>query len=156
MSVLLTRRLRDIHGQTLVEFALVSFLLLTTILGVVEISRMVLVYTSIANAARTGARYAIVHGSYASTSSGPSDNPASVVTVVKNFAGAGALNTANFTATCTASSAPSGSICIHYPNTTNTPGSLVKVTVAYRYDPLMRYLPLSINLTSTSEGVITF
>ena len=68
------------------------------LLSIVEISRMALVYTTVANAARAGARYAIVHGATRTGSgvdgpSGPAQNPPQVVTVVKNFASAGLLST---------------------------------------------------------------
>ncbi|HYV61739.1 MAG TPA: TadE/TadG family type IV pilus assembly protein, partial [Bryobacteraceae bacterium] len=73
------------------EFAVVAFLSLILLLSIVEISRMTLVYTTVANAARAGARYAIVHGGTRTGSgvdgpSGPAQNPAQVVTVVRNFA----------------------------------------------------------------------
>ena len=44
------------RGQTLVEFSLVAFLCMILLLSIVEISRMALVYTTVANAARAGAR----------------------------------------------------------------------------------------------------
>ena len=59
---------------------------------------MLLVYTAIADAAREGVRYAIVHGSSRGTgsgqnnASGPSSNPAQVITIIDNFAGTGPLN----------------------------------------------------------------
>jgi len=55
--------LHDCRGQALVEFALCTVLLLALIFAVVEFGRMMLCYTTIANGARIGARYAIVHGS---------------------------------------------------------------------------------------------
>ena len=90
--------------------------------------------------ARTGARYAIVHGS---------DNlatTAQIQTVVKNF-----LSTAPVDAT-----RPGITIDVNYP-TCNAPGCKVTVTATYPYDPLISYFPWpAINLKSTSQGVITF
>ena len=93
-----TTNRRGRAGQTLVEFSLVTFLTVVLFLGIVEISRMVLVYTTVANAARAGARYAVVHGSNhtgagANGPSGPGNNPPQVVTVIKNVASAGLLST---------------------------------------------------------------
>jgi hypothetical protein len=121
-------------GQTLVEFSLVTFLTIILLLAVVEISRMVLVYTTVANAARAGARYAVVHGSDrtgggADGPSGPGNNPAQVVTVIKNFASAGA---------------------------SNLPGQLLSVTVIYPYDPFTSYFPLRVRLGSVTQGVILY
>ena len=110
---------------------------------------MALVYTTIANAARAGARYSIVHGGTRTGSgvdgpSGPAQNPAQVVTVIKNFASAGLLTTSNLI------------ITVNYPGASNAPGQLVSVTVIYPYDPLTTYFPLRVRLGSMSQGVIAF
>jgi Flp pilus assembly protein TadG len=137
--------LRDCRGQALVEFALCTVLLLAVIFSVVEFGRMMLCYTTIANGARIGARYAIVHGS---------DNPptTSIVAVVKDFMQAGTVSASTATVTVT------------YPGKVNgtsvnctAPGCRVSVTVSYPYDPLMTYFSLgSITLASSSQGVITW
>jgi Flp pilus assembly protein TadG len=121
-----------------VEFALVSVLLVMLLFGVVELSRMVLVYTTIANAARAGTRYAIVHGS---------DNtatPAQIKTVVQDFLSAAPIDPTRATMPDPAYSC-------------KDPGCSVEITVTYPYDPLISYFPISgFSLTSTSKGVITY
>jgi Flp pilus assembly protein TadG len=136
-------------GQTLVEFSLVAFMTIILFLAIVEISRMVLVYTTVANAARAGARYAVVHGSNhtgagANGPSGPGNNPTQVVTVIKNFASAGLLNTNALL------------ITVNYPNASNLPGRLVSVSVVYPYDPFTSFLPLRVRLGSATQGVIVY
>jgi Flp pilus assembly protein TadG len=138
------------RGSSLLEFALIAVVFILVLLGVVEMGRMVLVYTTVANAARAGARYAIVHGgdrtgTGADGPSGPG-NISQVQTVVKNFASAGLLTTGNLT------------ISVIYPNGANAVGSPVSVTVTYPYDPLVPFFDplLSNTLGSTSQGVITF
>jgi hypothetical protein len=114
---------------------------------------MVLVYTTIANAARAGARYAIVHGGDRTGSGvdGPSASSdySQVCTVVKNFASSGALDTSKLTC--------AGRITVTY-TPSNASGSSVKVKVNYPYDPWVTYfVPLSsVTLSSMSQGVITF
>jgi Flp pilus assembly protein TadG len=143
-------RRKNQRGQSLVEFSLVCFLLYIVSFAVVEIGRMVLVYTTVANSARAGVRYASVHGSSrtaglgASNAAGPGNNPAQVVTVIGNFASAGLLSTGRL------------NITVHYPGGSNAPGQLVSVTVIYPYDPLTTWLPFRVNLGSTSQGVIAF
>jgi Flp pilus assembly protein TadG len=133
-----------------VEFSLVTFMVCMLVMGVVEMGRMILVYTTVANAARAGARYAIVHGSSraagagSTNASGPSNNPAQVLKVITNFAGAGMLTTSRLV------------ITVAYPGSSNAPGQLVSVTVKYPYDPLTTWLPLRVNLGSTTQGVIAF
>ncbi len=117
--------------------------------GVVEISRVVLVYTTVANAARAGARYAVVHGSNRTGGgvdgpSGPGNNPPQVVTVIKNFASAGLLNTSRLI------------ITVNYPGGSNLPGQPLSVTVIYPYDPLTSYFPLRVRLGSETQAVILY
>ena len=50
------------RGQGLVEFALILPLLLLLMMGIVEFGYVFIVYTSVFNAAREGARHGIVHG----------------------------------------------------------------------------------------------
>ena len=72
MRVKLARRLRVEEGASMVEFSLVAVLLIIMLLSVVEMARMVLTYTTVADAASAGMRYAIVNGSdQTSTESGP-------------------------------------------------------------------------------------
>jgi Flp pilus assembly protein TadG len=155
ISRLFKRVLAGTRGSSLVEFGLVSVLLVLVILGVVEMSRMVLVYTTIANAARAGARYAIVHGSDRPTGlgvDGPSGPGAysQICTVVKNFASVGLLDTSKLTCT--------NRITVTYTPSNNKVGSNVQVYVTYPYDPWITYFaPLgSVTLRSISQGVITF
>jgi len=139
------------EGNTLVEFALVGFSFIILLLGVVEMGRMLLVYTSIANAARAGSRYAIVHGGERTGSgidgpSGPTCPCAQVDKVVKSFASSGLVTTSNLT------------ITVEYPDGTNTAGSRVTVKVMYPYDPLIGFFNSMLGTTmgTISEGVITF
>jgi Flp pilus assembly protein TadG len=48
------------QGQSLVEFALVLPLLLVVLFGILDFGRVIYAYNAISNAARTGARVAIV------------------------------------------------------------------------------------------------
>jgi Flp pilus assembly protein TadG len=142
-------RWREDRGNNLVEFALISFMFIMVLAGVVELGRMVLVYNTIANAAREGTRYAIVHGAdQTSTPSGPG-NPCTctaVNTVITNFASAGLINTSAMT------------ITVAYPNGNNNAGSPVTVKVLYTYDPFVGFFGSLLNVTlgSTSEGIITY
>lgn len=136
-------------GSSLIEFAVSAFLLVMVLLSIVEFGRMLLVYNAVANAARAGVRYAIVHGGNRTGSgvngpSGPGANPPEVVTWVQTIGGTGMLNSAQLT------------INVTYPDGSNGTGSRVNVQVTYPYDPLVAYFPVAVNLSSTSEGVIAF
>lgn len=138
-------RLANERGAALVEMSLVALLFMTLLFGAVEVGNVMLTYTTIATAAREGARYAIVHGANRTPASGPGDDPADVVTVVENLTTAAGLVTANIRTPI-----------VTYPDTTNTTGSRVKVTVTYPYNSLVSILPLNVTLTSTTEGIICY
>jgi Flp pilus assembly protein TadG len=137
-------------GQGLVEFSVVAMLSVIMLLFVMEMGRMLLVYATVANAARAGLRYAIVHGSTRATgatvdsASGPAANPAQVLTVIKNFASAGLLTTSRLVVNVT------------YPGASNAPGQIVNITVVYPYDPLTTYFSKTLRLGSATQGVIVF
>jgi Flp pilus assembly protein TadG len=140
------------RGATIIEFAIVTFLLLLVIFASLEFDRLTLVYTTLANSARVGARYAIVHGATRTGTGDPASGAtdySNVVTVVRNHAGAGMLRTANVTVSVEypASSSPS--------DPGNSRGAPVVVTVTYPYDPFT-LLPLTVTLRSSSRGIIVF
>jgi hypothetical protein len=56
------RRQRD-SGQELVEYAIVFPVLMLMLLGIIEFGRIIYSYNAISNAAREGARYAVVPAS---------------------------------------------------------------------------------------------
>ena len=48
-------------GQALVEFALVSIILFTLLIGITDLARFYFTYSSMSNAAREGSRYATIN-----------------------------------------------------------------------------------------------
>lgn len=154
-----TQLLKREEGSSIFEFSLSAFMLVMVLLGVVEMGRMILVYTTITNAARAGARYAIVHGvdRTGTGTGGPSGSGSvtQVQTVVQNFASAGLI------------SLPTSAITVTYPQASatgpctsagNAVGCTVQVAVSYPFTPLLGYYNsmLSVSLSNTSEGVITY
>jgi Flp pilus assembly protein TadG len=143
------------QGNATVEFALISVMSMMLLLGVVEMGRMILVYTTIAHAAKYGARYAIVHGYFRSGTTNTTATVTAIQTQVQNFTGIAPLTTSNV------------AVAVNYPTYafdgktycgTNATGCLVQVKVTYPFTPLLGYFNsmLSVNLSSTSEGVITY
>ena len=136
-------------GQSLVEFSIVGLMVCILLLATLEVSRLVLAYTTVANAARAGLRYAVVHGSSRTGAgidgpSGPGANPPEVLTVITDFAGAGSLSRSGLL------------ITVAYPGGSNAPGQLVTVTAVYVYDPLTTFIPFGARLGSTTQGVIAY
>jgi hypothetical protein len=69
-------RSRRQRGQALTEFALVAPMFLLLLLATIEFGRAVYYVQMLDNAAREGARYAIVHGANSLCPSGPMPNDA--------------------------------------------------------------------------------
>jgi hypothetical protein len=106
---------------------------------------MLVVYTTLANAARVGTRYAIVHGSDSSAT------VAQVQAVVTGYLWAAPMNGGNATVNVTYGGTGCGTAA-----TTAVPGCNVTVAVTYPFTPLISYFPLSVTLGSTSQGVIAY
>lgn len=125
--------LRNERGQALVEFALASLLLFMLLFGILEGSRAVFYYNSLASLARDGARFAIVRGS----DSGRETNEAAVRTFVQGRA-VGLTPSVSVTWT---------------PDT--RPGSTVQVQVNHTFTSVAPFLGLGPNaLTATSQMTV--
>ena len=76
-------------GQALAEFAIVAPIFFLVLFAVIDFGRYVYYVQVLNNAAREGARYAIVHGALAlPPRTGPPDDPSGsrVISVVRNYA----------------------------------------------------------------------
>jgi Flp pilus assembly protein TadG len=125
-------------GQAAVEFALVLLFLFILFVSMLELILMMHAYNTLADSAKEGVRYAIVHGTGNSSCSGPgtatiscSGSPYSQVqAAVTNYAGLSLHSTSTMTINVDYNpNGANGSAC-------NVPGCMVKVTVQYPYQPL--------------------
>jgi Flp pilus assembly protein TadG len=144
-------------GQAIVEFALTVVLLMLLMFALLELSIFMYTYSVLANAAKEGVRYAIVHGSNSGSASGPSTGSASsppctssssnvtdVVNQTKNFAGFTLRDKSNV------------NIFVCYLNGNNKLNSLVQVSVSYVYRPLFGFNWPSATVYANSAGRIVF
>jgi Flp pilus assembly protein TadG len=123
---------RDQHGQTAVEFALVAPILIVMLLGIIQLGVAFHDYVTLTDAARAGARKAIV----ARLSGG---NITDAQQAVRNAAGS--LDQSKLTVT------------VDDPSWT-TPGSTVTVTATYPYSiniPLLGLTVVNGNLNATAK-----
>jgi Flp pilus assembly protein TadG len=137
-------------GSSSIEFTLIALTLIMLVFTIIEIDRIMLVTGAIADSTRAGMRYAIVHGAddLATTDD--------IKTVIGNFAQTGILDPAQLAITITysACSTDPGDGCSVSPYT--SPGAVVDIKTTYPYNPFTAYFPLSVNIGSTSEGIIVF
>jgi Flp pilus assembly protein TadG len=144
-------------GASLVEFALSVMVMLTFILGVMTMCMALYSYHFVAEAAREGARYAIVRGSGCTTYSGftsncPISTAAPIQTYVRSLALPG-INANNLTVAAVYSAYPSGTCT---PSAAcNNPGNQVQVTVTYQLPVTIPFVPArTLTMTSRSQMII--
>lgn len=130
------------RGQGQIEFLLVIVLFLLTLMGAFEFCRLLLSYTTLANASRVGMRYASVHGS--SNDVGFVTTTSEIEGIVRNFTKGSLIDPNQVTVTTT------------WPQSgSDAPGAPVVVEVSYPYRPFV-LLPMETNLNASVEGIITF
>jgi hypothetical protein len=165
-------------GQALVEFALVAPIFIFVLLTLIEFGRAVYYTQMLHNAAREGARYAIVHGSASFCPSGPMPGGQAnacdpraefVKQTVRDFAtGIISTNPSDFIVTVcwtklhdtTPNTCPvnnAGNV-FGQDEADNERGSAVQVTVVYSYSSVLSaYVPLApLVLQGDSTLVVNF
>jgi Flp pilus assembly protein TadG len=140
---------RGDKGTAQIEFALSILFLMLFMVGMIEITMLVYTYTVLADSAKEGVRYAIVHGSKNGSSSGPTCpcpaiDGAPGTGVVKGFAQYSLHDTSTMTVTVT------------YPDASNDPTNRVRVTVSYPYAPFFGLGWPAVTVRAASEGRIAY
>jgi len=138
------------RAQALVEFALVAPIFFVMIFAIIDFGRYIYYVQILNNAAREGARYAIVHGSNSFQPSGPTADDANVASTVRSYAigviGTGATFQihSNWLDPTRPSDPPS-----------NSRGHLVHVSITYDFHSLIPIVPIPpITITGESSLVI--
>lgn len=164
-------------GQAMVEFVLVIVFLFILFISVIQTILMMYAYTTLANAAKEGVRYAVVHGTGRNKAncSGPG-NPfvtpaltctdstgANIQATVTNFGGLSFQNVATSDVTvCYDPDNASPPACSNGANTNNpsfgqacsAPGCLVRVSVSHTYNPFFGFSWPAITLNAAADGRI--
>jgi Flp pilus assembly protein TadG len=157
------------RGQALTEFALIAPIFFLTLFAIIEFGRAVYTIQMLNNAAREGARYAIVHGASSSGPSGPfpasygttnAYDPAGqyVVARVKQYAIAIIDSGPSDFAVSVRWCANDGDIAAcpgTYGDGDNGRNQNVSVSVTYKFRPLLGLVPLpTFSLTGSSILVV--
>jgi len=160
------------RGQAAVEFALIATFLFFLIIALIELFMFIYTYAALANSAKEGVRYAIVHGATGTNGVGPStqqtawtappsgqwptcnsannytsssaQTPGAVVTAVQNYAITSLHGTSGM------------NIYVCYPDGNNKAGSSVEVSVAYPYQPFFGLGWPTVTVYANSTGRIIF
>jgi Flp pilus assembly protein TadG len=135
------------RGANLVEFALASAILFSLLFGVLQMCLALYTYNYISQAAREGARWAMVRGSTSCTNTPNLSNCNASSTAIQNYVqglGYPGITSGSVTVTPT------------WPNGSNSPGNTVKVQVQYPFALSIPFVSLTtINMAGSSTMVIS-
>ena len=141
-------------GQALVEFALTIVIVIIVLFGAIELTLMIYTYNVLADAAKEGVRYAIVHGTGvgAPNCSGPGgagvactdSTGANIQTVVGKYTSLSFHDSTAMTVSPT------------YPDSSSVAPSRVRVTVSYVYQPFLSIAWTTMTVNAAAEGRIVF
>lgn len=153
---------RDQAGQALVEFALMFVAFMFVLAGIFDFSRGIYYYNSLAEAARAGVRYAIVHGENASSAAGPcsgnslscactdgstgdtAPNSSAIRTAV--LSRTQGMDAASVTTTCSWPDRNTGGTYL------NSRNKRVRVSISYVYQPILTAFIPGADLTLQGEA----
>lgn len=144
------RGFRSESGSVAIETALSFMLVITLVLGLIELCVMTYTYSVLADAARHGVRYATIHGASSSSCSGPSvgcadSSAANVVNDVTTYANNFARNISGMT------------VQVTYPDAGgSTTPSRVTVGITYTYQPMFHVLGSGPAFHVSSQGRILY
>ena len=159
-------QLKRERGQAQVEFALTIVFLMLLFVGFIELVMMIYAYNVLADSAKEGVRYAVVHGSLNANPAGPTcpcadidGPPAPLGTDAGNGSTYGVVRTfAQLSGHYVSGTAMT--VSVTYPDTTNPPANQspnrVRVVVAYPYTPFFGLGWPTVTVRAAAEGRITF
>ena len=158
--------LRSDRGQAQVEFALVVIFLFILVLSILEMLFLMQTYNVLANSAKEGVRYAIVHGANNSYPAGPTcpcakidgaaasslavaEDPTNTYGIVKTFAQYSLHDTSAMTVTVTYGPADTPAV-----SPLNKTPNRVQVVVTYPYHPFFGLGWPTVTVNAAAEGRI--
>jgi Flp pilus assembly protein TadG len=148
----------DETGTEIVEFSLCAVVILMAIFGILDCSRALYTDHYVANAARDGARYAMVRGSTwtPACATTASYNCAASTTNVSNYVKSVTplgLSSSSLTITSTWPGTTASGVACMSANGNNSPGCVVKVKVAYTFNFMLPFLPTTTMAIASTSAV---
>jgi len=148
------------EGQALIEFALITVFVMLLIIGIIEMVVFIHTYNVLADSAKEGVRYAIVHGADSTAASGPTC-PCSAIDgdpgtgIVKTYAQYSLHDVSGTNMTVSVTYNPAGETSCT-GTTANKPPCTVQVVATYPYNWLFGLGWSSVNVSASAEGRIVF
>ena len=160
-------------GQAMVEFMLVIVVVLIVFVSMVQMILLMHAYNTLADSAKEGVRFAIVHGTgFGSGCSGPgsvnltpsvscsdtstncANNCDSVVKAVTNFASVSFQSVSPSSVAVSYNPSGANASNPNFGGACSQPGCLVRVTVSYTYTPLFNLGWPNFTLNAAADGII--
>ena len=143
----------------MVEFVLVTVFLFVVFISVLQMIMLMYAYSTLADAAKEGIRYAIVHGTGNTNCSGPGTTGPPAVTCADTTGANVQAAVTNFAALSFQNILSSDVTVDYNPNSANgsacnVPGCMVRVTVNHTYTPLFGLSWPSFALNAAADGRI--
>ena len=143
------------RGSASIEFAASASVLFLTLIGLMQICLAIYTYHYVSEAAREGARYAMVRGSACSGFASACPAASSDVQTYVRGLGYPGIVSSKMTVTTTWAAYPTGSSCTP-SSTCNNPGNLATVKTSYAFPLSIPWGPSrTLTMTSTSAMVIS-
>lgn len=150
---LLKKRLskRGEAGQAAAEFALMVVFLMLFLVGFLELVTMLYTYSVLADSAKEGVRYGIVHGTLSASCNGPG-----AAGIACDATAVGVKTAVNTYAAYSLHDVGAMTVTPSYPDASSAPSSRVRVVVVYPYQPFFGLGWPTMTMNAASEGRITF
>jgi Flp pilus assembly protein TadG len=147
------------YGQAAVEFLLSVVFVVVLIVGFLEVIMLLYAYNVIADSAKEGVRYAIVHGTLSKKCNGPGDPLNALLTC--DGGNAGTITALTSYANRSGQTVVPGDVTVTYTNPTggalcSVPGCGVQVTISHSYRPFFGLGWPSVRLAAAAKGTVTF
>ncbi len=139
------------RGQAQIEFVLSILFVMLFTFGMLEMVLLVYTYNVLADSAKEGVRYAIVHGTDSAACNNPGGGGVScrqlwrdVTATVQQYAQYSFHSTSSMT------------IAVTYPDSSSAPPSRVQVHISYPYQPFFGLGWPTVTVNAAAAGRITF
>lgn len=140
------------RGQAQFEFVLSFMFLFLLIFGTLELILLLYTYNVLADSAKEGVRYAVVHGTDSATCSGPGGNGVTC----SDSSGSNVQATVNQYAQYSFHSTSAMTVTVTYPDSSSVPPSRVQVQIAYPYQPFFGFGWPTVTVKAAAAGRIVF
>jgi Flp pilus assembly protein TadG len=145
------------EGQALIEFALSMVFIVLLFLAFIELVMLIYTYNVLADSAKEGVRYAIVHGTDldAGHCSGPGTTLTAPPVICTDATGTNVHDVVTKYAGMSLHSPAGMNVTVSYVDSSSAPPNRVRVVVSYTYQPFFGLVP-KVPVNAAAEGRIMY